>query len=122
MYAIRSYYEARETLVSMEITLLYMTAVRAERRLGLLDRLIKAGTEELTAAEQVLARYETALRTLRSARRLDRLNSDERMLVRSGIVLIKYWFSVSDEEQEHRFQARIENPTKRWKLSSYNFV
>jgi len=41
----------------------------------------------------------------------------ERMLVRSGIVLIKYWFSVSDEEQEHRFQARIENPTKRWKLS-----
>jgi polyphosphate kinase len=41
----------------------------------------------------------------------------ERMLVRSGIILIKYWFSVSDEEQEHRFQARIENPTKRWKLS-----
>jgi len=41
----------------------------------------------------------------------------ERMLVRSGIVLIKYWFSVSDEEQERRFQSRIENPTKRWKLS-----
>jgi polyphosphate kinase 2 len=41
----------------------------------------------------------------------------ERMLVRSGIKLIKYWFSVSDEEQEHRFQARIEDPTKRWKLS-----
>ncbi len=41
----------------------------------------------------------------------------ERMLVRSGIILIKYWFSVSDEEQERRFQARIENPTKRWKLS-----
>jgi polyphosphate kinase 2 len=41
----------------------------------------------------------------------------ERMLVRSGIVLIKYWFSVSDEEQERRFQARIDNPTKRWKLS-----
>lgn len=41
----------------------------------------------------------------------------ERMLVRSGIVLIKYWFSVSDEEQERRFQARIEDPTKRWKLS-----
>ena len=41
----------------------------------------------------------------------------ERMLVRSGIVLIKYWFSVSDEEQERRFQARIKNPTKRWKLS-----
>jgi polyphosphate kinase 2 len=41
----------------------------------------------------------------------------ERMLVRSGIILIKYWFSVSDEEQERRFQARIVDPTKRWKLS-----
>ena len=41
----------------------------------------------------------------------------ERMLVRSGIVLIKYWFSVSDEEQERRFQQRIHDPTKRWKLS-----
>ena len=41
----------------------------------------------------------------------------ERMLVRSGIVLIKYWFSVSDEEQEQRFQSRIHDPTKRWKLS-----
>jgi polyphosphate kinase 2 len=41
----------------------------------------------------------------------------ERMLVRSGIILIKYWFSVSDKEQELRFQARIADPTKRWKLS-----
>jgi polyphosphate kinase 2 len=41
----------------------------------------------------------------------------ERMLVRSGIVLIKYWFSVSDEEQERRFQQRIKDPTRRWKLS-----
>jgi polyphosphate kinase 2 (PPK2 family) len=41
----------------------------------------------------------------------------ERMLVRSGVLLVKYWFSVSDEEQERRFQARISNPTKRWKLS-----
>jgi len=41
----------------------------------------------------------------------------ERMLVRSGIRLVKYWFSVSDEEQERRFQSRIEDPTKRWKLS-----
>jgi polyphosphate kinase 2 len=41
----------------------------------------------------------------------------ERMLVRSGIKLIKYWFSVSDDEQERRFQSRIEDPTKRWKLS-----
>ncbi len=41
----------------------------------------------------------------------------ERMLVRSGIVLVKYWFSVSDAEQERRFQGRINDPTKRWKLS-----
>jgi polyphosphate kinase 2 len=41
----------------------------------------------------------------------------ERMLVRSGIILIKYWFSVSDEEQEKRFQDRINDPTKRWKIS-----
>jgi polyphosphate kinase len=41
----------------------------------------------------------------------------ERMLVRSGTILIKYWFSVSDEEQERRFQARITDPTKHWKLS-----
>lgn len=41
----------------------------------------------------------------------------ERMLVRSGIQLLKYWFSVSDEEQERRFQARIHDPTKQWKLS-----
>ncbi|HJO93037.1 MAG TPA: polyphosphate kinase 2 [Victivallales bacterium] len=41
----------------------------------------------------------------------------ERMIMRSGIVLMKYWFSVSDDEQEGRFQARIDDPTKRWKLS-----
>jgi polyphosphate kinase 2 len=41
----------------------------------------------------------------------------ERMLIRSEIILIKYWFSVSDEEQERRFQSRINDPTKRWKLS-----
>lgn len=41
----------------------------------------------------------------------------EGMLVRSGIILIKYWFSVSDEEQEKRFQSRLKDPTKRWKLS-----
>lgn len=41
----------------------------------------------------------------------------ERMLVRSGIILIKYWFSVSDEEQEKRFQSRLVEPHKRWKLS-----
>ena len=41
----------------------------------------------------------------------------ERMLMRSGIILIKYWFSVSDKEQEQRFQSRMKDPTKRWKLS-----
>jgi polyphosphate kinase 2 len=41
----------------------------------------------------------------------------ERMLVRSGIKLIKYWFSVSDEEQDRRFRRRIQDPTRRWKLS-----
>lgn len=41
----------------------------------------------------------------------------ERMLLRSGILLIKYWFSVSDEEQERRFQKRMKDATKRWKLS-----
>ena len=41
----------------------------------------------------------------------------ERMLIRSGIILLKYWFSVSDAEQERRFQQRIHDPTKRWKLS-----
>jgi polyphosphate kinase 2 len=41
----------------------------------------------------------------------------ERMLVRSGIYLLKYWFSVSDEEQEKRFHDRAGNPARRWKLS-----
>ena len=41
----------------------------------------------------------------------------ERMLCRSGIKVIKYWFSVSDTEQERRFQARLKDPTRRWKLS-----
>lgn len=41
----------------------------------------------------------------------------ERLLVRSGIILVKYWFSVSDEEQERRFQQRMHDVTKRWKLS-----
>jgi polyphosphate kinase 2 len=41
----------------------------------------------------------------------------ERMLVRSGIVLIKYWFSITDDEQHRRFQMRINDPIKQWKLS-----
>jgi polyphosphate kinase 2 len=41
----------------------------------------------------------------------------ERMLIRSGVTLAKYWFSVSDEEQDRRFQARLDDPMKRWKFS-----
>ena len=41
----------------------------------------------------------------------------ENMLIRSGIILLKYWFSVSDKEQEKRFKERIQNPLKRWKFS-----
>ncbi|MCA9922820.1 MAG: polyphosphate kinase 2 [Anaerolineales bacterium] len=46
----------------------------------------------------------------------------ERMLVRSGIILLKYWFSVSDEEQEKRFQMRSRDPKRRWKLSPMDIV
>jgi polyphosphate kinase 2 (PPK2 family) len=42
----------------------------------------------------------------------------EEMLIRSGIYVIKYWFSVSDDEQERRFQDRMRSPIKRWKLSA----
>ena len=41
----------------------------------------------------------------------------ERMLVEDGIILLKYWFSVSDEEQERRFRKRLKDPIRRWKLS-----
>ena len=41
----------------------------------------------------------------------------ERMLVRSGIVLIKYWFSITDDEQHFRFMMRMHDPLKQWKLS-----
>ena len=41
----------------------------------------------------------------------------ERLLIRSGLILIKYWFSISAGEQEKRFQKRLEDPTKHWKLS-----
>ena len=46
----------------------------------------------------------------------------ERMLVRSGIILLKYWFSVSDQEQEKRFQKRIKDPIRRWKLSDIDLM
>ncbi|SDE48649.1 polyphosphate kinase 2, PA0141 family [Pricia antarctica] len=46
----------------------------------------------------------------------------ERMLARSGIIVLKYWFSVSDEEQEKRFKSRIKNPLKQWKFSPMDLV
>jgi polyphosphate kinase len=46
----------------------------------------------------------------------------ERMLMHSGIILIKYWFSVSEEEQEKRFLNRLNNPTKQWKFSQMDLV
>lgn len=46
----------------------------------------------------------------------------EQMLIRSGIILVKYWFSVSDVEQEKRFQDRIKDPTKRWKFSEMDLI
>ena len=46
----------------------------------------------------------------------------ERMIVRSGIILVKYWFSVSDDEQERRFQQRLDDPTRRWKLSDMDLA
>ena len=41
----------------------------------------------------------------------------ERMLIRSGVILLKYWFSITDEEQQMRFLLRIHDPMKQWKLS-----
>jgi len=46
----------------------------------------------------------------------------ERLLVEDGIVLLKYWFSVSDEEQERRFRSRIDDPMRRWKLSGTDLL
>ncbi|MFN3782229.1 MAG: polyphosphate kinase 2, partial [Candidatus Kapaibacteriota bacterium] len=46
----------------------------------------------------------------------------EKMLIRSGIILLKYWFSISDEEQEKRFRERATDPRKRWKLSEMDIA
>lgn len=46
----------------------------------------------------------------------------ERLLIEDGIVLLKYWFSVSDEEQERRFRSRIDDPMRRWKLSDTDLL
>ena len=54
------------------------------------------------------AEYEEFLRTVPDL---------ERMMIRSGVILIKYWFSISDDEQYNRFMMRIHDPLKQWKLS-----
>jgi polyphosphate kinase 2 len=46
----------------------------------------------------------------------------ERMLVEDGIILVKYWFSVSDDEQERRFRSRLEDPVRSWKLSTIDIA
>ena len=46
----------------------------------------------------------------------------EKMLIRSGVILLKYWFSVGDDEQERRFRERIDNPLKRWKFSQMDLL
>ena len=46
----------------------------------------------------------------------------EEMLIHSGITLVKYWFSVSDEEQEHRFEERLNDPMRRWKFSEMDLA
>lgn len=87
----------------------YVTSLPAEGEIVLFDRswYNRAGVERVMG----FCTEEEYREFLRSCPEF------ERMLIRSGTSLIKYWFSVSDEEQERRFQARIDDPTKRWKLS-----
>ncbi len=87
----------------------YVAHLPAAGEMVLLDRswYNRAGVERVMG----FATDEQYQEFLRSAPEL------ERMLVRAGIQVVKYWFSVSDEEQERRFQARLTDPAKRWKLS-----
>jgi polyphosphate kinase 2 len=92
----------------------YVTHLPAEGEMVLFDRswYNRAGVERVmgfcTDAE-----YEEFLRSCPEF---------ERMLVRSGIILIKYWFSVSDEEQERRFKQRLTDPVRRWKISDMDLL
>ena len=87
----------------------YVQHLPAAGELVLLDRswYNRAGVERVMG----FCTYEQYNEFLRSCPQF------EMMLQREGIILIKYWFSVSDEEQERRFQDRIKDPTKRWKIS-----
>jgi polyphosphate kinase 2 (PPK2 family) len=70
----------------------------------------------MAAPEDARATVEAVWR-IESARLVAGLARLVRILQGSGIVLLKYWLSVSDEEQERRFAARLKDPVKRWKLS-----
>jgi polyphosphate kinase len=87
----------------------YVTHLPAAGEMVLFDRswYNRAGVERVMGF-CTQAEYEEFMRSCPSL---------ERMLINSGIVLIKYWLSVSDEEQERRFLARINDSSKRWKLS-----
>lgn len=92
----------------------YVSHLPAAGEMGLFDRswYNRAGVEKVMefCAEEEYAEF---LRTCPQF---------ESMLIRSGIIIIKYWFSVSDEEQEKRFQKRVKDPLKRWKLSPMDIV
>ncbi|MET0806631.1 MAG: polyphosphate kinase 2 [Lacisediminihabitans sp.] len=53
---------------------------------------------------------------------LDQVPQVERLLVEDGIIVLKYWFSVSDEEQQKRFESRLHDPMRRWKLSDTDLL
>ncbi|MGI8888338.1 MAG: polyphosphate kinase 2 [Nocardioidaceae bacterium] len=87
----------------------YVTELPAGGEIVLLDRswYNRAGVEKVMGFCSE-AEYQEFLRSVPEF---------ENMLIRSNVILVKYWFSVSDDEQERRFQERINNPRKRWKLS-----
>jgi len=87
----------------------YVTHLPAEGEIVLFDRswYNRAGVEHVMG----FCTHDEYWDFLRSCPRF------EEILINSGIILIKYWFSVSDEEQEKRFRERIEDPLKRWKFS-----
>ncbi len=88
----------------------YVTQLPAAGEIVLLDRswYNRAGVEKVMG----FCTYDEYNEFMRSCPQF------EIMIQRAGIILIKYWFSVSDKEQEKRFQDRIKDPTKRWKISS----
>lgn len=97
--------QARETCATLDIMLLYLTALRGATRLKLLRGLLRAANEEGSAAESVHVRYERALQSLRRARRLDRLGGDNRKMRR--------WISAA------KSRTPGEGPAAALRLSAY---